>query len=122
MVARPLRRQFTAEYKVAVVRESDAGTKPGEIGAPLRREGLFSSLLTAWRRELRAHGECGLAPKRRGPAPAPTPSARELQLEREKRKLEEQLAKAQAMIAFQYEVHELLGIRPKRHKSDECDS
>jgi len=122
VVARPRRRQFSAEYKLAVVRETDAATKPGEIGAILRREGLYSSHLNVWRRELRAHGEHGLVPKRRGPAPAPKPSARELQLEREKRKLEKKLAKAEAIIAFQKKVHELLGIPLKQHETDEDDS
>jgi transposase len=104
------------------VREAETCTKPGDIGALLRREGLYSSLLSGWRREVRAHGEKGLAAKRRGPAPAPKPSAREVQLEREKRRLEKKLAKAEAIIAFQKKVHELLGIPLKSHELDEDDS
>ena len=50
VAARPKRRQFTAEYKLRIVREADACSRPGEIGALLRREGLYSSLLTEWRR------------------------------------------------------------------------
>jgi len=122
VVARPRRRTFTSEYKARIVSEADASTKPGEIGALLRREGLHSSHLTVWRRDLCAHGVEGLAARRRGPAPAPKPSAREVQLEREKRKLEKQLAKAQAIIAFQKKVHELLGIPLKQHEIDEDDS
>jgi len=101
VAARPTRRQFSAEYKARIVREADACTKPGEIGALLRREGLYSSILTAWRRELRMHGVEGVAAKRRGPAPKPKPSAREIELERANRKLEKKLAKAEAIIEFQ---------------------
>src|SRR5712692_282846 len=50
LVERPRRRRFTAEYKLRIVRAADACTRPGEIGALLRREGLYSSLLTEWRR------------------------------------------------------------------------
>ena len=68
VVAQAERRRFTAEYKRRIVREADRCTKPGEIGALLRREGLYSSLLTTWR-AARARGElAGLSPKPRGPA------------------------------------------------------
>src|SRR5215218_5926389 len=50
LVERPRRRRFSAEYKLAIVREADACTQPGEIGALLRREGLYSSHLVEWRR------------------------------------------------------------------------
>ena len=50
LIERPRRRRFTAEYKLRIVRQADACTRPGEIGALLRREGLYSSLLTEWRR------------------------------------------------------------------------
>lgn len=122
VVAHPTRRQFTAEYKARIVREAEACSKSGEIGALLRREGLYSSLLSGWRRELRKHGKHGLAAKRRGPAPAPKPSAREVQLERRARKLEKKLAKAEAVIAFQKKVHELLGIPLKAQELDEDGS
>ncbi len=122
VVARPTRRRFTAEFKAGIVREADACTKPGEIGALLRREGLHSSHLAVWRRDLREHGVQALAARRRGPAPAPRPSAREVELERRARKLEKQLAKARSIIAFQKKVHELLGIPLKQHELDEDDS
>src|SRR3954447_16514885 len=50
LVERPKRRRFSADYKLRIVREADACTAPGEIGVLLRREGLYSSLLTEWRR------------------------------------------------------------------------
>ena len=81
---RAQRRQFTAEYKERIVREADACRASGEIGALLRREGLYSSHLVGWRRQLREHGVHGLAQRKRGPAGKVKPSARELQLEREK--------------------------------------
>ena len=88
----------------------------------MRREGLHSSHLAIWRRDLRAHGVEGVAAKRRGPAPKPKPSAREVELERVNRKLEKKLAKAEAIIAFQKKVHEILGIPLKDHGLDEDDS
>ncbi len=66
LAERPKRRRFSAEYKLAIVREADAATKPGEIGALLRREGLYSSLLTEWRRGRDSGALEALAPKRRG--------------------------------------------------------
>ncbi len=69
VVAKATRRRFTAEYKLRVLREAEACTEPGAIGALLRREGLYSSNLTTWRAQ-RERGELlGLTPKKRGPAP-----------------------------------------------------
>ena len=65
LVERPRRRRFTAEYKLGVLREADGCTKPGETGALLRREGLYSSHLTAWRKQ-RDEGALGALSKRRG--------------------------------------------------------
>ncbi|MDZ4828938.1 MAG: transposase [Phycisphaerae bacterium] len=98
---RATRRRFAAEYKERIVREADACTKPGQLGALLRREGIYSSSLAVWRREIRSIGVEGLAAKKRGPAPKSKPSERELQLERENRKLQKRLAKAEAIIDFQ---------------------
>jgi transposase len=61
------RRTFTAKYKREIVREADGCTESGETGALLRREGLYSSHLTVWRRELAAGQLAALAPKKRGP-------------------------------------------------------
>jgi YD repeat-containing protein len=79
MAKRPKRRRFTAEYKRRILHEVDACTEPGQISALLRREGLYSSHVVAWRRA-RERGElAALAPKKRGPKPkAPRPSSREL--------------------------------------------
>ena len=119
VVSRPTRRRFTAEYKASILREAEACTASGSMGALLRREGLYSSHLANWRKQEAAHGRAGLAPKRRGPKPTPQPSAREQQLERENRKLEKRLAKAEAIIAFQKRVHALLGIPLSDPETDE---
>jgi len=121
VVERPRRRTFSAEYKERIVREVDGCSESGGIGAILRREGLHSSHLVAWRKLLHAHGVEGLKSKRRGPAAKPKPSAREIQLEREKRQLEKRLAKAEAVIEFQKKVHGLLGIPLKSLELDEDD-
>jgi transposase-like protein len=69
MAKRPERRRFTAEYKRRILREADACTEPGQVSALLRREGLYSSHVVAWRRA-RERGElAALAPKKRGPKP-----------------------------------------------------
>src|SRR5213594_2363704 len=69
LVERPLRRRFSAEYKLRVLREADACSEPGEIGALLRREGLYSSLLTEWRRAREAGAlEAFQRPRGRRPA------------------------------------------------------
>ncbi len=73
LVEGPRRRRFSAEYKLRIVRAADGCTRPGEIGALLRREGLYSSLLTEWRRARDSGALGALAPKqrgRRGPSPA----------------------------------------------------
>lgn len=119
---RAQRRQFTAQYKERILREAESCRASGEVAALLRREGLYSSHLAAWRKQVYEHGTKGLAAKRRGPAAKPKPSARELQLEREKRKLEKKLAKAELIIEFQKKVHGLLGIPLKSHELDEDDS
>jgi len=65
LVERARRRRFTAEYKLRILREADACSKPGEIGALLRREGLYSSLLTEWRRQ-RERGSLAALDRPRG--------------------------------------------------------
>src|SRR2546425_5240885 len=78
LVERPRRRRFSAEYKLRIVRQADACARPGEIGALLHREGLYSSLLTEWRRARDSGALEALAPKRRGPR-GPSPAEGELE-------------------------------------------
>jgi len=119
---RATRRRFTAKYKASILREAERCTKPGSLGAMLRREGLYSSHLAGWRRQEAAQGRAGLEPKRRGPKPKPQPSAREKLLEREKRALEKRLAKAELIIEFQKKVHALLEIPLNLPENVEGDS
>ncbi len=117
VVAKPTRRRVTAEYKVKVLKEADACHKPGEIGALLRREGLYGSNLTAWR-EPRRQGElAGLAQKKRGPAPKATNplAARVAALEKETVRLNARAARAEALVELQKKVSQILGIELKRN-------
>ena len=109
---RAARRRFTAEYKRQVLREADTCAGAGALGALLRREGLYSSHLTTWRRQ-REQGElAALAPKKRGrPGVIPSPLARQLaELQRDKARLEQRLKQAETIIEVQKKVSEILGI------------
>ena len=114
--ARHARRRFTTSYKLEILRKAEACTRAGELGALLRKEGLYSSLLVTWRRQ-RAEG---LTPKKRGRKA--TPADPHLQaLEQENRQLTRRLQKAEALLAFQKKVSELLQIPLKPFVSDEAD-
>ncbi len=114
--ARHLRRRFTTAYKLEILRQADACTRHGEFGALLRKEGLYSSHVVTWRRQ-REHG---LTPKTRGRKKT-TVDPQIKQLERENRRLTSRLQQAEAVIAFQKKVSELLGIPLKPFVSDEDD-
>ena len=116
---RPRRRRFTAEYKAHIVRKAEFCKEPGALGALLRGEGLYFSHLSTWRKQARSLGLNELGRRKRGPAPKPKASAREIQLEREIRKLEKQVARRDAIIAFQKKVHELLGIPLKSQELED---
>ena len=109
---RAVRRRFTAEYKLQVLREADRCAGLGEIGALLRREGLYSSHLTTWRRQ-REHGALvALAPKKRGRPPAPvSPLARRVaELERDNARLTRRLHQAEAILEAQKKLSEILSL------------
>jgi len=120
VVARPKRRRFTAEYKLRTVREADACKEPGEIGALLRREGLYSSHLVLWRRQRDQAAQTQLKSRKRGPK-AKVEDPRVKQLLREKAQLERRLKRAETIIEIQKKVHEILGIPLKNLDSDEND-
>ncbi len=111
-------RHFTAEYKKRILDEADACTSPTQRGALVRREGLYSSHLTAWRRQ-RAQGILdGLSPKKRGVKPDPL--ALEItQLRREKGHLEQQLQRAEMIIEVQKKISLLLGLPTEPSLPDE---
>ncbi len=108
---RAKRRRFDAQYKTRILVEADA-CLPGEIGALLRREGLYSSHLTTWRRQRDEGALAALQPKRRGPKArrASSEERRITQLERENEKLRHRLKQAETIIEFQKKVHDVLGI------------
>jgi len=114
------RRKFTADYKVRILREVDRCKAPGEIGAVLRREGLYSSLLTEWRRQRDRSARAGLAVTRRGPK-ARAVDPRMKQLERENAKLRRRLQRADVLLAIQKKASELLGIPLSPLDDDEND-
>jgi transposase-like protein len=109
---RPVRRRFSASYKLSILEEVDHCSEPGQIGALLRREGLYSSHLVLWRRQRRAGTLSALAPAKRGPkAQPPNPLAEENQkLQRENERLTRRLKQAETIIEFQKKVCEILAI------------
>ena len=111
VVAKPKRRTFTAEYKQRILQQAEAAAAtPGGVGALLRREGLYSSLLAYWRRE-RANGILdALTPHKRGPKSKRHPMDEENQkLRRQNARLAEELRKAHIIIDVQKKVAALLG-------------
>lgn len=106
------RRRFPAEYKLRILREADGCQAPGEVGALLRREGLYSSHLTTWRRQREQGALAALMPKKRGrPAPPAHPLARRVvELEGENTRLQRRLQQAETIIEVQKKVSEILGI------------
>ncbi len=106
------RRRFSAKYKKRILDDAAACTARGELGALLRREGLDSSHLTKWRRQEKQGALAGLAPKKRGPTPR-TVDPRDKQLaetEKALRKMTRRAERAEALVALQKKVSELLGI------------
>src|SRR5271168_3453621 len=109
---RPRRRSFTAQSKLRILAETDRAAETGGIGAILRREGLYSSALTDWRRQRDAGAFSALAPGKRGPKTAePNPLTAEMAaLQRNNARLTQRLARAEAVIDIQKKVAALLGI------------
>jgi len=116
-------RRHPASYKLQVLREAERCTKPGEIGALLRREGLYSSLLSSWRRQREAGEFDGLAGKKRGRDGAAREklAVENKRLRRENHVLAGRLRKAEVVIDIQKKVSELLGIPLNNPELDEND-
>jgi transposase-like protein len=107
-VERPRRRKFSAEYKLRVVREADRCTKAGEVGSLLRREGLYSSHLSEWRKQREAGALVALTKKRGRPATDPR-DAKIANLRGRLERTEAELEKARRVIQVQGNVSALLG-------------
>jgi transposase-like protein len=110
--ARPRRRTFTAKDKLRILADADRAAEIGGIGAILRREGIYSSALTDWRRQRDAGAFSALGPARRGPKTVEAnPLAAEVALlQKDNARLTLRLARAEAIIGLQKKVAELLGI------------
>jgi transposase-like protein len=115
------RRRFSAEEKLRIVEEADACTEPGEIGALLRREGIYSSYLSRWR-QARDRGQLmALGAQQRGPKSATDATlGREVaSLRREKARLQARLDQAEAIIEIQKKLSQLLGLSSEENESNE---
>ena len=112
VVAKPKRRQFSAEYRLRILEEAERCTQRGEVGRLLRREGLYSSHLTAWRKARRTGSLRELAAKKRGAKPAERHplDAKVRALEAQVALLEHELHTAHTILAVQGKVAGLLGL------------
>ncbi len=121
VLEKPVRRRFTVEYKAKILTEADACTETGQLGELLRREGLYSSHLTTWRKQRDEGALAGLTPRRRGRKAKPkNPLADENQrLQRENERLKEQLRQAELIIDVQKKVSEMLNIPLKPRDGEE---
>lgn len=113
-VPKRTRRVFSAAEKLRIVKEADAcltSGKRGDLEALLRREGIYSSLLSSWRAQLGAHGATGLATRKPGRKPRLTEAERRnVELTKRNAELERKLHVANVLIALQKKAHEILGI------------
>jgi transposase-like protein len=112
VVATAKRRRFSAAEKRRLLNAADRCTKPGELGALLRREGIYSSMLATWRKQRAQAEEAALQARRRGRQPDPAlAEARQLeQLQRENDRLRRRLAEAHTVIEVQKKLCTLLGL------------
>ncbi len=119
VVAKPKRRCFTAAYRFRILEQAERCTEPGEVGRLLRREGLYSSHLTAWRKARREGALRGLSSKKRGAKPkANNPLEPQVRaLEAKVAHLEKELHKAHTILDVQGKVAGLLGFSLKDGKN-----
>ena len=111
VVSKAKRRQHSAEYKMRILRELDECARKGEGGAILRREGLYSSLISKWREQREQGSLNGLGGHRRGPKVDPN-AAELVRLQRENKRLKEKLERAELIIDVQKKVARLIGETP----------
>jgi transposase len=106
------RRRFSAKYKLSILQQADDCAEPGQLGALLRRQGLYSSNLTTWRKQQEQGMLSGLAPKKRGRKNKPrNPLAEQIaRLEKENHKLRLKLKQAETIIDVQKKISQILGI------------
>ncbi len=114
------RRKHTAKYKLRILKEAENCTEPGEIGALMRREGLYASNLSFWRRQRDQGILKGITPKKRGrKTKERNPLAHKVaELERENRKLQNKLKKAEIIIDVQKKISQILQIPDETERSE----
>ena len=112
VLEKPVRRRFAAEYKLRILQEADRCIASGQLGALLRREGLYSSILSTWRQQRDEGTLVGLTPKRCGRKANPDAPliAENLRLTRETQRLSAKLRQAETIIDIQKKLSEILGI------------
>ena len=120
---KPVRRKYSTEYKLRILAEADGCTELGQLGELLRREGLYSSHLSTWRRQREEGMLAGLAPKRRGRKVTPKNllADENERLQRENRRLTEKLRQAELIIDVQKKVSEMLNIPLKTLDEKEAE-
>ena len=122
VVQRPVRRRFTVDYKQRILTEVDAAADTRTIGRILRREGLYYSHLSNWRKTRDQSQRAALDPKKRGPKPSPKNplQAENAKLTRENARLNKKLRRAELIIDLQKKVSQILGITlPVLEESDD---
>jgi transposase-like protein len=112
------RQQYTAEYKLRILREVEACTGKGEVGALLRREGLYSSLVSKWRQQCERGSLVGLGAHKRGPK-VDAQAAELAGLKRENERLRKRLEQAELIIDVQKKVAQMLGSPIAEQEADE---
>jgi transposase len=121
VLPRAKRRRFSAEYKLRILEEVDGCTQRGQIGALLRREGLYSSHLSTWRQQ-RLLGQLeGLSPKKRGRKPQDPAVEEAARMRRENERLRARLEQAEMIIDVQKKLSQLLGLTPDETEMDESE-
>ena len=118
VIARAERRHYTAEYKLRILQEADACSMPGEIGALLRREGLYSSALGKWRDQRKSGSLAGLSAHRRGPK-VDEQAVELARLQDENKRLREKLKRAELIMDVQKKVAQMLGVTLTDNNLDE---
>mgnify|MGYP001347427127 CR=1 FL=1 len=111
VVAKAKRRQHPSEYKLRILHEVEGCQGKGEVGSLLRREGLYSSLVSKWREQLDRGSLTGLSGKRRGPK-VEANAEELLRLQRENKRLQAQLERAELIIDVQKKIAQLAGVDP----------
>lgn len=111
------RRKYSREYKRRILDEIEACTRPGQVGAILRREGLYSQIVSKWRKQFRRKGQAGLESQKRGPKTDPQ-AAEIKRLKRENELLRKRLEQAEMIIDVQKKVSQMLGLGMENNQDD----